>query len=140
MDSIEYIRKAKSNEVFLADLEAMQSQHYDWRVTVCFYIAVHYMNAHLASTIRGGFCTHEKVKTIAHPESSFVPARVSEKAFTAYLKLQNLSRQSRYLMIGDDETTKLIHVRDKHLINAQRWLTEVKTFVGNKHSALFTSV
>ena len=56
---------------------------YDWQVTVCFYVGVHLVNAHLA-TFNHHFGDHSKVSHALNPKISKVAGSIDKDPFYAY--------------------------------------------------------
>jgi len=44
----EHIQQANHNLQFLSFANQAGSAYYDWQVTICFYTALHLVNAHLS--------------------------------------------------------------------------------------------
>lgn len=109
----------------------------DWQVTVCFYTALHLINAHLAN-FGMKYITHHAVNEAINPVNVVSPTKVTEDAYTAYKALSNLSRRSRYLVTikGDkvDLTSPAAMTYDKHQAKAFRLLSEVIKFYSTTYN------
>jgi hypothetical protein len=57
----DHIKQANSNFLFLKSVNQTSPAHVDWQVTVCFYTALHLVNAHLAK-YNQQFRNHTDVK------------------------------------------------------------------------------
>lgn len=68
MNRSDYLAKARHNEEFLESID--KDRFCDWWVTASFYVALHYVNAFVSVSIKSGFCSHEKIKSILHPQGS----------------------------------------------------------------------
>lgn len=130
MQTSDYIEKAKHNENFLSNVELEKFS--DWYVTVCFYIALHYVNAFISVSLKSGFCSHEKVKQIIHPDGKIVNLRIDRNVYLDYLELQNLSRKARYMQIGDHEEGCCKRMKPKHAKNALSLMESVRGFINSK--------
>ena len=93
----EHIAHAKSNLDYLSKINYSINERWDWQVTVCFYSAVHLVNAHIIVKAKKNYLTHKQVDTVLNPFSQFSPSKLDEDTYTAYVSLSNLSRRSRYL-------------------------------------------
>lgn len=98
----DHIAHSKKNFSFLKSISENDKDCFDWQVTVCFYIAVHLINAHLVKTCGSSFFSHKNTMNAISPDSKFVNARFPEDQFSSYRALMNLSRRSRYLCNNSD--------------------------------------
>lgn len=96
---VDHIEHSQSNLDFLSFLthNTNEDEYLDWKVTTCFYVAVHIMNAHLAN-FSLQFRTHVDVDRHINPFTHVNIAKVSENVYVAYQQLSILSRRSRYLV------------------------------------------
>lgn len=127
METSDYLEKAHHNEEFLSTID--KNKFADWYVTVCFYVSLHYVNAFISRKMKSGFCSHEKVKRILHPEGSFVDLRMDKDAYLDYLQLQNLSRKARYMQIGDASETICKKMKPRHADSASSLMSSVKNYI-----------
>jgi uncharacterized protein (UPF0332 family) len=130
----EHLSHAVSNLTFLEQINKNLSKYLDWQVTVCFYSALHLVNAHLA---RYGlhYRTHTQVKHALNPKAS-EGTYIDEDAYVSFIHLQILSRRSRYLLNikgKDDSVASLIY--DKHLATAYRHLNVILDYYKRKYGA-----
>ncbi|MGI4873422.1 MAG: hypothetical protein ACRYFX_19865 [Janthinobacterium lividum] len=103
---------------FLENLNAIPNK-WDWKVTACFYTAVHLINAHIAQQANMHFRSHKKVEQVINPYSAVVATRLQEDIFVSYQMLSNLSRRSRYICSVDGPESEPAQLtRDKHLKKA----------------------
>lgn len=93
----EHLRHSKNNLDYLSKINACINDRWDWQVTVCFYIAVHLMNAHIAKKSSMNYLSHKKVEEALNPFTKSA-SKVDQDTFIAYNKLMQLSRRSRYLL------------------------------------------
>ena len=99
----EHLSQAKSNLKFLEKINKDNLSFWDWKVTVCFYSALHLINAHINRKTGLSYESYEDVANAINPFQILPLSRLSESEYTAYITLQNLSRRSRYLL---NETNK----------------------------------
>jgi hypothetical protein len=74
------------------------SKNYDWKITICFYTALHIVNSFLAIKINAHYQTHSATERAINPYIHLNPCKVTVDVYLAYKKLHNLSRRSRYLI------------------------------------------
>lgn len=119
----EHIKQAKKNLDFLKSTSNNNvSDFWDWKVTICFYTAVHLVNAHISSKMNHHYRSHDDVNKVLNPFNRTSIAIIPENYFTAYIKLSNLSRRSRYL-VSDDmgvRDIKGFFTSEKHFAKAVR--------------------
>jgi hypothetical protein len=122
-----HIYQAKRNLNFLVSINESQRDYWDWQVTVCFYVNVHLVNAHLARVGELHYRTHEDVKNAINPFNALAIGRVSEDIYLAYAKLEGLSRRSRYLCHDDPKVkeTGTYPTYDKHFAKAVKQLDKL---------------
>lgn len=132
----EHILQAKSNLKFLEETNSKNQSFWDWQVTAAFYVAVHIVNAHLAQVANLHYRTHEDVKNAINPHRPLAIGKVDEPIYLSYVKLEGLSRRSRYLCHDNNEThSNLQHLTyDKHFTKAIRKLDELLDYFSNKYS------
>lgn len=127
MNRSDYLAKARHNEEFLESID--KNRFCDWWVTASFYVALHYVNAFVSVSIKSGFCSHEKIKNILHPQGSFTDLRFPRDKFEDYMLLQNLSRKARYMQVGDHEDSVCRLMKPKHVQKAEKLMNSVRTYV-----------
>lgn len=130
----DHIRQANHNLQFLECINKNCNQHYDWQVTVCFYTALHLVNAHLA-TQSLQYRKHKDVKDALNPYSHS-PVKLPEQEYTAYATLQSLSRRARYLVNEKDNQLRsdaAALTYEKHLGKALRHFETLAAFFRNKY-------
>lgn len=123
----EHIQQARNNLKFLTETNSKNRIFWDWQVTTCFYIAVHIVNAHLAKVANLHYRTHEDVKNALNPYNTLALGKIQEDIYLAYVKLESLSRRSRYLCHDDPaNSSTMAHLtHDRHLAKAIRKLDTV---------------
>lgn len=134
----DHIDQAKRNLEFLQFINHGEAKHIDWQVTVCYYVAVHLINAHL-SLHNMQFRKHVDVKDAINPKN---PASIkngtalNEKEYLAYIKLQSLSRRSRYLVSEKDNnlnTDSAFLTHNVHYGRALRHLNCLINYFNTEH-------
>lgn len=124
-----HIDQAKHNESLLSDLEIDHPTiYFDWKVTVCFYVALHYLQA-LADKreIKIGE-THNDIERNVSPNSNHQPTmRISNGAWRNYKDLFKYSQIARYEGIIDTESFEELRESDyleckKHLDNFKKYI------------------
>ena len=67
----DHIAQAQKNLQFLQEISGkLSTQYWDWNVTVCYYVAVHLVNSHIASTTNQHYRKHEEVSKALNPNKS----------------------------------------------------------------------
>lgn len=94
----EHIHQSQSNIGFLSKISTNLDNCWDWQVTVCFYSALHLINAHIVIKTDANYLSHSKVDELINPYNTFSLAKLDEKICMSYIKLFQLSRRSRYLL------------------------------------------
>lgn len=95
----DHLTQVRKNLLFLEKINKLCPEHIDWQITTCFYVAVHMVDAHIASTANLHYRTHKEVEIALNPfPENSNPAQINKTAWLAYKKLRNLSRKSRYLL------------------------------------------
>lgn len=108
-------------------------QFYDWQVTVCFYSALHFVNAHL-SHFNLQYRKHKNVKDVLNP-FAMSPARLPDE-YIAYVTLQSLSRRARYLVSEKDNnlnTAQAFFTYEKQLSKALKHLNTLLSYFNGRY-------
>jgi len=131
----EHIQKATSNLKFLEQSNLKLQDYWDWQVTTTFYVAVHVVNAHLARVSDLHYRTHEHVKNAINPLRRTAEAAVNEEIYLCYVKLESLSRRSRYLCHESKGEASAAHqTYDVHFTKAIKCLDKILDFFCTQHS------
>lgn len=94
-----YVDQANHNRRFHDCIaENFPDDYFDWRITVLFYIANHYLNALAAKTNRNIGSTHEENARQVNPKKNG-DMPISETAWKNYRRLFAYSCNARYLGI-----------------------------------------
>lgn len=134
----EHISQANKNLQFLEYINKANFDCYDWQVTVCFYSALHLINAHL-SLHQMQYRKHVDVKDAINPKNPLSLGKgcaLPQKEYLAYTKLQSLSRRSRYLVNEKDNnlhSDKAALTYDVHLQRALRHLNTLISYFKNSY-------
>ena len=114
----------------------------DWQVTMAFYAAVHFANAHLAKTINQHYRSHAKVDEALNPYVLTNPSAFNEDAYVAFGILRGLARRSRYLCSDNEANVSDAYhtIADKHFAKAIRNLDIVMHYFSNTHGYHFTQM
>lgn len=134
----EHIQQAKKNLSFLAATNLNSQSYWDWQVTVCFYVSVHLVNAHIAQVANLHYRTHEDTKNAINPYSQLSTCKVPEDIYLSYGKLENLSRRSRYMCSETrDSSNEAKRTGAKHLARAIRHLDKLIEYFKDLYSIEF---
>jgi hypothetical protein len=132
-----HLAQANKNLQFLQSISPIEN--YEWQVTVCFYVAVHLVNAHLAIKANLHYRTHSQVEQAINPFNNLSPYKLNDTDFLAYSKLHNLSRRARYLihdnMDNRDATECLTY--SKHLAKSLKNLDSLLSFFEKNYAYTF---
>ena len=137
----EHIQQAKQNLSFLSSVNENINDRWDWQVTVCFYSAVHLINAHIVSKTSKNYLTHGQVSGVINPYADLSLGKLDEKTYTSYTKLFHLSRRSRYLL--NENFDKSVDIQtacltyDKHFKKAIHHLDIVIEYIKANYSESF---
>lgn len=139
----EHITQAKHNlEVLHQTNKFLNSRAWDWQVTMCFYTAVHLINGHIAQKQNLHYKSHNDVKNSINPCKSIrIGTELTEDLYKSYVKIQNLSRRSRYLckdeehVSSDDEGCYITF--DKHLKKAIHHLDKLMFYISTEYNIDF---
>ena len=133
----EHIEQAERNLHFLESINGKVQNCFDWQVTVCFYTALHVVNAHL-SKYNLQYRKHRDVNFALNFENKTSPAKLPEEEYVSYMALQSLSRRSRYL-VNDQHLRedRAFFTYDKHLANAIRHLDLLLIYFSARYETRF---
>jgi len=140
-DYQDHIKQANKNLTILGGINNQFNQNWDWQVTAAYYTAVHLMNGHLAKTANLHYKTHADVKNALF--ASLSPCKVPDDIYTAFVKLENYSRRSRYLCHEDVEKTddSLVYLTyDRHLKKSLGYLDKILSFFSSKYGESFEEI
>lgn len=138
----EHIAQATSNLKFLEAVDQNIKNYYDWQVTVCFYTAVHLVNAHLSKHALQ-YRQHKDVNHALNPEVAVSVSKLPFDEYAAYMGLQRLSRRSRYLVNEKDgkiSSEKGFFTYEVHLGRAIRNLDRLISYFSEKYNLSLPAV
>lgn len=142
----EHILQSQSNIKFLSSVSINSNNYWDWQVTICFYSALHLVNAHIVKKIEANYLSHRKVDYVINPNNDLSPAKLDESIYLAYIKLLQLSRRSRYLLGDKDQFDKKKEIQtacatySKHLKRAVSHLEVIINFMKTNYGESFERV
>lgn len=128
MESTGHIKKAQSNEKFRKEIcHCFDDQFFDWKTTVCFYEAIHWLRA-LAQHRRvdiGRY--HEDIKRNIDSNNPQATMVIENYAKKAYQVLYKNSQSARYEpCIGDIDDNEIYSSMFKH---SEEKLREFRTYI-----------
>ncbi len=138
----DHIAQAKRNLNFLSSINSKISDCYDWQVTVCFYTALHFVNAHL-SKYNLQYRKHKDVNYALNFANLMSPARLPEDEYLSYTALQSLSRRSRYLVSEKEQnisSSQAFLTYDKHFDRSLRYLNLLLQHFESRYGVGISSV
>ncbi len=132
----DHIKQVNSNLQFLQKINQNAPDHLDWQVTVCFYSALHLVNAHLA-TLNLQYRNHTDVRDIINPYNKLSLGKLPEDEFVSYDSLFSNSRRARYLVNHNDNNLMSdvgSFTYDKHLAKSIRHLETMIRYFDAKYT------
>lgn len=139
----EHIQQSKKNLNFLSKINIISNDNWDWQVTVCFYSAVHLINAHIVATTNKNYLSHNQVAEIINPYNQLSVGRLDEATYLSYTKLHQLSRRARYLLNENFKKKGVVDVQpacltyDIHFKKSIHHLDNIINFITKTHSENF---
>lgn len=141
----EHIQQANNNLDFLCQVNNHINDRWDWQVTVCFYSAVHLINAHIVHKTNKNYLSHNQVSELINPYNLLSVAKLDERTYSAYNKLHQLSRRARYLLNENfkKQAAGIVEVQvscltyDKHFRKSIAHLNCIMDFMKAEHKVSF---
>lgn len=124
----QHIDQASHNKKFHDSIDTQfGSQFYDWKITVLFYVAIHYLKALASQKGIDIGETHYEIEQSVNPDRHAAKMRINRNAWREYKNLFNYSRTARYEGITDFATFEKLKQIDhsyclKHLENFIKYL------------------
>jgi hypothetical protein len=124
----QHIDQAKHNNDFHDCIESnFSGRFYDWKITVLFYVAIHYLKALAANRNIDIGVTHYDIEHNVNPDRNGKKMQISRNAWREYKNLFNYSRTSRYEGITDITTFEKLKQADhsyclKHLDSFKNYI------------------
>lgn len=142
----EHIQQSHNNIRFLSKISTNLEDCWDWQVTVCFYSALHLINAHVVKKFDANYLSHSKVDEVINPFNDMSLAKLDENIYKSYIKLFQLSRRSRYLLSENFHKAEKLDIQiacatySKHLKRAISHLDVIVNFIKSDYSETFEKV
>lgn len=139
----EHLNPSQSNLQFLSKISSSTDNFWDWQVTVCFYSALHLINAHIVNKTQSNYLTHKDVEAVLNPNNLLSVARLDIPNYIAYIKLLELSRRSRYLLNENfkkgekQDIQKVSLTYSKHFRKAIIHLDTLIAFISKEYNIAF---
>ena len=134
----DHISQAEENISFLFQIRTLPDRNLSWEVTVCYYIAVHLMNARIADKLQVTFDNHSDInKNLFYDKNS--SARIFRKVFITYKELTRLSRISRYLMDPNLKNPSMkIRIEQQDIQNANDYTNTIIAYFNKEYNLQIT--
>lgn len=123
-----HIDQASHNQKFHDSIDSQfGGEFYDWKITVLFYVAIHYLKALASKKGMDIGDTHHEIEYSVNPDRVSSKMKITRTAWREYKNLFNYSRTSRYEGITDFETFEKLKQLDhsyciQHLENFKNYL------------------
>ena len=102
---LKHIKQARHNKEFHDCIEdKFPNQFYDWKITILFYTALHYLKALAENRGINIGNTHYDIENSVNPERNGRTMTISKNAWLEYKALFRYSQTARYEGITDFET------------------------------------
>lgn len=136
----EHINQAKKNFLLFEFIFNNSNDYLDWCVTICFYVAVHIVNAHSAVKTNSHYRAHKDIENDLNPFNS-TPCSVNRAVYTSYIKLSILSRRARYLLEENTTDDSIAHyIKEKHFDKSLKYLDCLLNYFDLEYSLKFPSI
>lgn len=100
-----FLEQAKHNQLFHDKIcECFEDRFFDWKITIVFYTAIHYLKALAYSKGINIGENHEQIESAVNPYIDNALMPIKPFAWKAYKAMKNYSRTARYDGITDFET------------------------------------
>jgi hypothetical protein len=124
----QHIDQATHNQKFHDTIDCnFDGQFHDWKITVLFYVAIHYLKALASSRNIDIGETHYEIEQSVNPDRQNSKMKITRGAWREYKNLFNYSRTARYEGITDFETFEKLKQLDHsycltHLDNFKKYI------------------
>lgn len=141
----QHVNQTTHNLKFLEQVNQNGNNYFDWQVTICFYTALHLINAHL-SLFNMQYRKHVDVKDAINPKNASSVSNGSalpDNEYLAYTKLQSLSRRSRYLVNEKDgnlNSGEAFITYNVHLCKSLKHLNTIINFFSKKYDVKISAI
>ena len=112
------INQAEHNQDFhKCIVDKFEDSFFDWKITVLFYIAIHYLKALAEKRGENIGDTHIEIDRSVNPDRNDSTMKITRNAWREYKQLYNYSRTARYEGITDFDTfNKLKEIDHKYCL------------------------
>jgi hypothetical protein len=124
----QHLKQATHNQEFHDKIvDDFSEQFYDWKITVLFYVAIHYLKALAAKRNINIGETHYEIEQSVNPDRGNSTMNISRGAWREYKNLFRYSQTARYEGITDFDTFEKLKQIDhsfclKHLDNFKKYI------------------
>ena len=108
-----YVDQGKHNESLLSHLKTtFPDTYFDWKITIIFYSAIHYLKAYAALNKKNIGVTHQEIfnNTDSHNKNAVFP--IQKGAFILYKDIFHYSKNARYNGMIDSSTFEILMKKD----------------------------
>jgi hypothetical protein len=102
-------------------------QYFDWKITLLFYAALHYLKALASKKGINIGDTHFDIESNCNPKRHNCKMRIKQKAWDEYKGLFNYSQTARYL--GIDDKTIFEELKKADYLLSLKHLDTVKKYI-----------
>lgn len=127
-----YIEQGKHNEALYNHLKTtFPNQYNDWKITIIFYSAIHYLKAYAKLNKKTIGTSHHEIflNTDSHNRNATFP--IQKGAYTLYKDIYQYSRTARYNGMLDSATFELVMKAD--LDECEKHFEKFKKFLIGKN-------
>jgi hypothetical protein len=123
-----HLDQATHNQDFHDQInESFCDKFYDWKITVLFYVAIHYLKALAVKRNFNIGDTHHEIEQNVNPDRDSAIMKIKRGAWVDYKSLYRYSKSSRYEGITDNDTFEKIKKVDHsfclvHLENFKKYV------------------
>ena len=123
-----HLDQAAHNQIFHDPIDGnFSEQFHDWKITVLFYVAIHYLKALAAKRKINIGETHYEIELTVNPDRGSSKMKITRGAWREYKTLFNYSRTARYEGITDFVTFEKLKKADhyyclQHLENFKKYI------------------
>jgi uncharacterized protein (UPF0332 family) len=126
-----HIDKARNNEKFLAFIESNITDDFiDWKITVTFYAALHYIKALLKAKHVADTHSHTKIDLAINPGNKNRKFAMPGDYYQCYRELYEASRNARYTVVYSNQFQILL--QKMQCEQSKQNLSKLKEYVKNE--------
>ncbi|MDP2541613.1 hypothetical protein CSC81_09870 [Tenacibaculum discolor] len=140
----EHINHSIDNLNFLSKVNETINDRWDWQVTICFYTALHLINAHIVDKTGRNYLSHSQVEDAINPYATLSVSKLDEDTYKSYKKLFQLSRRSRYLLNENFNKGGIVDIQracltyDKHFRKSIYHLDIIMNYMSSNYNVNFS--